>query len=61
MTLNQENPPFIALPVFPSRFFRHQSMYITKNAGITKAEDLRGKEISIPGYQSTFNSSQVPS
>ena len=52
LTLNQDNPPFIALPVFPSRFFRHQSIFINKNAGITKPADLRGKRIGSPEYQS---------
>lgn len=52
LTLNQENPPFIALPVFPSRYFRHQSMYINSKAGISKPADLRGKKIGIPEYQS---------
>lgn len=52
LTLNQDNPPFIALPVFPSRFFRHQSMYINSKSVISKPEDLKGKKVGIPEYQS---------
>ena len=53
LTLNQDNPPFIALPVFPSRFFRHQSMYINTRSGIKHPSDLRYKRIGTPEYQST--------
>ncbi|KAJ7599555.1 4,5-dihydroxyphthalate decarboxylase [Mycena floridula] len=53
LTLNSENPPFIALPVFPSRFFRHQSMYVNKKAGITHPSQLAGKRIGTPEFQMT--------
>ncbi|RFU29007.1 hypothetical protein B7463_g7350, partial [Scytalidium lignicola] len=53
LTLNQENPPFIAIPVFPSKFFRHQSMYINTKAGINKPLDLIGKRIGTPEFQMT--------
>ncbi|KIM85605.1 hypothetical protein PILCRDRAFT_816817 [Piloderma croceum F 1598] len=53
LTLNQENPPFIALPIFPSRFFRHQSIYVSKRANIKKPSDLRGKRAGCPEWQMT--------
>ena len=55
MSLTWENPPYIAIPVFLSRAFRHTSIYIRSDAGITKPEDLKGRRIGIAEYQLTVN------
>jgi 4,5-dihydroxyphthalate decarboxylase len=52
-SLNRENPPFIAIPAFPSRFFRHSCIFISAQSGIQKPEELKGKRIGVPEYQMT--------
>jgi len=42
--------PFIALPVFPCRFFRHGNIFINRNAGIRAPKDLEGKKVGTLGY-----------
>ena len=39
---------FVALPVFPSRVFRHSSIYVRSEAGITAPEMLAGKRVGVP-------------
>jgi len=41
------------IPVFPLRLFRHKSIFIRNDRGITKPEDLRGKKVATPGFSST--------
>ena len=45
--------PFIAIPIFPSRMFRHSSIYINADAGIREPRDLIGKRIGTPEFQMT--------
>lgn len=52
-SLQNENPPFIAIPAFPSRFFRHSCIFVSAKSGIRKPEDLKGKRIGVPEYQMT--------
>jgi 4,5-dihydroxyphthalate decarboxylase len=52
-SLNAEQPPFIAIPVFPSRFFRHSCIFVSAKSGIRKPEELKGKRVGVPEYQMT--------
>lgn len=46
--------PYIAVPVFLSRAFRHTSIYVRKDR-VRKPEDLNGRRIGLPEYQLTAN------
>jgi 4,5-dihydroxyphthalate decarboxylase len=47
--------PFIAMPVFPSRLFRHSGIYVSANSGIEKPTDLVGRQVGVAEYQLTAN------
>jgi len=53
VSLMREEPAFIAIPVFPSRFFRHSCIFVSAKSGIREPKDLAGKRIGVPEYQMT--------
>jgi len=53
VSLFKPERPFIAIPIFPSRFFRHSCIYVNADAGIREPKDLIGKRIGTPEYQMT--------
>ncbi len=53
LSLARADPAFIAIPVFPSRFFRHSCIYVSASSGIRDAKDLIGKRVGNPEYQMT--------
>lgn len=53
INVSRGNSPFIALPVFLSRAFRHGNILVRSDAGIDSPEQLAGKRIGVPEYQMT--------
>jgi 4,5-dihydroxyphthalate decarboxylase len=53
VSLSRPERPFIAIPVFPSRCFRHSCIFVNAASGIQQPGDLIGKKVGTPEYQMT--------
>ena len=51
--LRGRGEPLVAIPVFPSFSFRHSSIFVGANAGISVPKDLIGKRVGVPKYHMT--------
>ena len=43
----------IAIPVFPSRVFRHSSLFVRSDGSVKSISDLKGRKIGIPEWAQT--------
>ncbi len=53
MVTSRGESPFIGIPAFVSRVFRHSGFYIRTDRGINTPQDLKGKLVGLPEYQMT--------
>jgi 4,5-dihydroxyphthalate decarboxylase len=47
------NCPFVALPVFPARVFRHGYIFVNRKAEIRSPKDIEGKRVGVALYTMT--------
>ena len=55
VTVARGDPPYVGIPAFVSRQFRHSGIYIRTDRSIARPGDLKGKVIGVPEYQTTAN------
>lgn len=51
--ISQGDTSLTAIPVFPSRIFRHSSIYIRRDGPVRSPADLAGKRIGLPEWAQT--------
>lgn len=53
LTSARGDSPYVGVPAFVSRSFRHSAFYIRTDRGISSPADLKGKLVGVPQYQQT--------
>jgi 4,5-dihydroxyphthalate decarboxylase len=53
VVVGRRTSPYLAVPAFPSRAFRHSAVYVRTDRGIERPEDLVGKTVGVPEFQQT--------
>ena len=51
--ISQGDRSLTAIPVFPSRIFRHSSIYVRRDGVVRSPQDLAGKRIGLPEWAQT--------
>ena len=52
-SLSRGDMRMLAIPVFPSRVFRHSAIYVREGGKVKKPEDLAGKKVGVPQWSQT--------
>ena len=49
----QGDDSLVGIPVFPSRVFRHSSIYVREDSDLVSPDQLRGKRVGVPEWAQT--------
>ncbi len=50
---SQGDASMVAIPVFPSRLFRHSSIYVRRDGPVREPRDLVGRKVGLPEWAQT--------
>jgi 4,5-dihydroxyphthalate decarboxylase len=53
LALKSRGAPFMAIPVFPNRKFRHSYIFVRDDSPLKEPAQLKGKRVGIPGWLNT--------
>lgn len=53
VSVDRGDAAYVALPVFPSRAFRHNGIWIRTDGSVQSPRDLVGRRVGVPEYQMT--------